>query len=323
MKFIDSSQLLVLSTDEVCSLPEEKLQNPDNFATFAQGIKIDPELLFSDKWQNISIGQDYKSLCDFIMKEMLPAFYDHSHLLSHGEVGIVITGIANYTLAPINGRVVGMDGLPTDYLTGAESVTFAIDPNILMAFCRGLTLAASESFLDEDDEWEDRDLSTTELELYGMPAGGANCLTDLGVCVSDASISGSCVNNASSCLANSGIIGGVCSANYTTCGVNGGGGSVCGGNVGACGANASAGGVCGGKASVCASNATLGSACGGNASACGTKASAGSTCGAKASACGVDVAGACPANAVACGINLPGDIVGACIVNILPFLPSC
>ncbi len=323
MKFIDSAQLLVLTADEICALPEEKLQNPDNFAAFAEGIHIDPELLFSPEWNNATIGNDYKSLCDFIMKDLLPAFYDYNHLLSHGEVDIVISGIANYTLAPVNGRVVAMDGLPTDYITGEESVTFRIHPDMLMAFCRGLTLAASESFLDDDDEWEDRDLSTTELELYGMPAGGNDCITNLGTCVSDASISGSCVSNASSCLGNTGIIGGVCAANYTTCGVNVGGGSVCGSNVGACGANGSVAGACGGKASTCAANVGAGSACGGNASACGTKASVGTACGAKASACGVDVAGVCPANAVACAINLPGDIVGACIVNILPLLPSC
>ena len=33
-------------------------------------------------------------------------------------------------------------------------------------------LDASEQYLQEDDEWEDRELSSAELELYGIPAGG-------------------------------------------------------------------------------------------------------------------------------------------------------
>ncbi len=326
MKFIDSNQLLVLSADEICALPQEKLQNPDNFAAFAKGIKIDPELLFSDKWQNASIGQDYKSLFGFVMKEMLPAFYDYNYLLANGEVGISITGIANYTLSPVNGRVVGMDGLPVDYVTGEETFSFSINPDMLMAFCRGLTLEASESFLSDDDEWEDREISSTELSLYGMPAGGSDVATacwDASECVSDMTIGSDCYANASACLGNSVPGGNGCGMNTNICGVNAGGVNGCYANGMVCGADVTAGTACGTAVGVCTANVTGGAVCGADASACGANVDTGAACGAKAGACGVDILGLCPANAVVCGINLPGDIVGACGINVLPLLPSC
>ncbi len=325
MKFIDSSQLLILNADEVCALPEEKVQHPENFKVFSKGIKIDPEQLFSQKWQNASIGNDYKSLCDFIMKEMLPAFYDHNYLLTHGEIGIVITGIANYTLAPINGCVVGMDGLPVDFITQQESFSFCIDPNILMAFCRGLTLQVSEAFLENDDEWEDRELNIAELNQYGMPAGGSDLSTNPIACLSDFLLGGgsSCQGNFGPCMVNSDLGGNLCSVDISGCALNGGGGTVCGTNVGACAAAVGGGAACGAATSACAANIGTGSFCGSDASACGADMNAGSSCGAKASACGVDILGFCPANAVVCGVNLPGDFVGACIVNIIPGLPSC
>ena len=370
MHIIDSSQMLTLDIEEICCLGENKISDTERFVHFANGIKIDPELLFSSNFANTSFDNTQRSIIDYVIFDMLPCFYDINHLKQYGDISFAVTGIGDYTLAAINERVVTMPGATTCLLSGEQSVQFTIDAMIFQAFCRGLVLDASKTLLAaEDDEWENRPFSVAELEQAGMPSGGfcqqnmdgngspcsyntapqasnlrgihevnlcganaSSCATKIstpgpcgantGACQINSSVGGACATNIGACFSKHSI-GTACAANASLCSKNAGIGSVCGANNGVCGAKLSAGTACGAKAGACGADLGGGSACGANAGSCSVKFKPGSGCGAKAGACVVDVGDLCPANAVVCVINVPGDIVGACIINIIPGLPSC
>ena len=141
MQVIDSNQLLVINREDVCAFGKDKISSPEHFLSFTQGIVLDAEQLFLDKWQDIQLTSPQATF-DFLMLEMLPSFYSYAHLAQHGEFGMTINGIGSFTIAPINGRVVVMTGAPVDYRTYEEVIDFAVDPDIFLAFCRGLMLNA-------------------------------------------------------------------------------------------------------------------------------------------------------------------------------------
>jgi hypothetical protein len=144
-----------------------------------------------------------------------------------------------------------------------------------------------------------------------------------------------CGANQSSCVSNLSS-GGVCGANASFCGNNASVDTACGGNGSACGNNFSIGTGCAANANACGGNTSGLTGCGSNVGACGAKAALDAVCAVNASACGANASlgsacavnagasavGACAANL--CVINVGNtDLISACLVNIIPLLPSC
>jgi len=144
----------------------------------------------------------------------------------------------------------------------------------------------------------------------GCAANNTSCNTNLG--------SGACAANATFCSTNLGLHN-ACAANGTACGLNLATATACAANVGACGVNGSMDSACGTNVGACGAKANIDSVCASNQGACGANA-------ALATACAVNVGG-CAANACvanACVINVGGgDVFSACLINIIPGLPSC
>ncbi|WP_028583671.1 hypothetical protein [Desulfogranum mediterraneum] len=152
--------------------------------------------------------------------------------------------------------------------------------------------------------------------------GVSACAANAGACGAKGSVGSACAANAGACGVNTSV-GSACAAKAAACGAKLSAATACAAKADACGAKLSAGTACGANADATGAGISAGSACGAKANACGVKVKPASVCGAKAGSCGVDVGDLCPANASACGVNLPGDIVSACAINIIPLLPSC
>ncbi len=361
---IDSSIPLTLSCDEVLQLSTVQIEGKSMFEKFTKGIQLNADILFSKYWNGIdgSMTNSAGYTLSFVMLEILPHCYDIKHLQSiGGSLGFKILGVGDFTIYAFNQRVVVLTGLPFDSEIEQEICDIQIVPDVFIAFLRGQLLGLSESILENDDEDEDRQISNAELQLYGMPSGGADgtsehcgtdaiacgadkashitCSADGVACGADAGFQGGCAADADVCGANA-ETGAVCASDAALCGANATAGTTCSANVEGCAANASAGEACVGNAIACAAAASAGVACAGDAGACGVDVAAADACAGKATACGADVAaGVCSANADACGVKAldlcpahagvcgidveDGDIVSACLINVIPGLPSC
>ncbi len=361
MYSIDSTIPLTLSSEEVLQLADFQITGKDKFKEFTAGFKIDSDLLLCDQWNSLdgSMSDSIAYSLNFVMLEMLPHCYDINHLSKIGGcLGLTINGVGDYSVYELNQRVVVLTGLPTDLQTNQSICDIAIAPEVFVSYLRGLLLSLSEDILEGDDEDENRQISDTELQLYGMPSGGKNsqchqdsaacaadksthvsCTADTKVCGADYNSHSHCTGDYSACGANVDA-GTNCNIDTSACGANVSAGRACAGNIEACAANASAGTICAGNAAACGAAVSAGTACAGNAAACGADVDVADGCAGKATACGADVSfGGCGANADACGARIldtcgahagacgvdidDGDPVSACAVNVIPGLPSC
>lgn len=343
---LDSVANLALRTEDVCALDVTRVSNPEQFRKFAEGIAIDGNFLHNERWSHTAPPQTASGVYDHVMHEMLPTVYNAAWLETQGgHFGIRLTGVGDYTVLAINRRVVTLSGLPTDVETGLEAIDFEMSPDIFLAFARGLLLNAAEDLLEEEDEFEDREISETELMLHGIPAGGA--------CGADASGTHTpCAINHTACGARA-VDAGACFTNAGACGALAGGATACGGNAYGCAVDAGGAAVCAANANGCAANTFAVGGCAANATACGAKAGAVLACAANATTCAANATGlgVCAANAGACAaklglpcsayavycvadasgglsiggcvVNLPGSPISACIINVIPLLPSC
>lgn len=349
MLTIDSVYTLALSVEDICQMSADKINKPNDFLAFHQGVELTPTLLLSQRWAHIGDGvalSQWQAI-DYVIMEMLPHFYKLECLEEQGGVlALSVTDVGDYTIYALNQRVVVLSGLPhcqTDIVT---HIHIACD--VFIAYLRGLLLDFSEDILADDDEDEDRPLSDTELQLYGMPAGGnvvvcaANtgkldvCVAKAGACAANTTHLIACAAKAMACGADApnviacgadatacgGNTGGAsaCAARAMACGANVGTGNVCAVKAGACAAAATAATACAAKATACAARASAGTACGADTGSCASKATAGNACGARATACGAKIAagGGCGAKAGACGVdigNLCAANASACGIN--------
>ncbi|MDE1461792.1 hypothetical protein [Spartinivicinus poritis] len=340
MLVVDSNRMLCLTAEEVVELSGDKLKNSDAFLTFASSIHLSEDVILEAAEMRFQIDTT-KDVFNVVIHDLLPKCLDIKKMHQFDYVGIRITGIGDYCLTAINGRLATFDGLPETGFTGEQVLSFEIAPDIFLAYCRGLLLEISDQVLEEDDEYEEVLLSPDEVEQYGIYGGNSSAHA----CAANASAGSGCVGNASACAANAGA-GTGCAANASACAANASVGSACAANasgcvnnasvVGACGQNytgcygkVGVAGACGGNAGVCAGNGSVVSGCAVNASACAGNVSAVTGCAANASACGGKASGVGIANTAcagkACGVDLgilpcAGDV---CPVNIIPFLPSC
>ncbi|PVZ72236.1 hypothetical protein [Pelagibaculum spongiae] len=166
--------------------------------------------------------------------------------------------------------------------------------------------------------------SFNNITLGGAIACGTNlsagnpCAADFIVCGAKTAIISPCALNASVCGAAASAVS-PCTANASACGTAAGVLNACAVNSGACGVNAGVGNACAANAGVCGAQTGALGACAANANACGADVQI--PCAALATACGVDAGGGIGVGV--CGINVPGDPVSACLINIIPLLPSC
>ncbi|MGB0893762.1 MAG: hypothetical protein ACPGUD_05090 [Parashewanella sp.] len=345
MLTIDSSAKFALSLDEICQLSKHQLNSPKKFKQFHDGVQLNPEVLLSERWSTIGthVSQSLAHTINYIMLEMLPNFYQFDNLEKQGGViGFQVLNVGGFTLYSMNQRVVVLNGLPFNIETKQPIIDIAITADIFIAYLRGLLLSISDEILDTDDENEDRELTNTELQLYGMPAGGADsasnacafdssscgidnvigtacgadsavcgrnfetgtvCTVDGDACGTDVAIGSVCGSDAAACGANIETAH-ACAADATACGGHASAAEACTGNTGGCAADADAATACAGNAEACGGHAGALNACAGNADACAAAASAGDLCAAKAGACAADAGtGTCAANADACAVN--------------------
>lgn len=170
---IDSISNLALSVDDVCSMDTSRVSSAKVFREFAKGISVPKGFLWNDRWQYLGNFQKPSAVFNCVMHEMLTLAYDTNRLESMGgHVGIRVTGVGEYMLVALNGRVVTFSGLPVDQVTGEEVCDIEIAPDVFLAFCRGVLLDVAGELLEQDDEYEFREISAGELALNGMPVGG-------------------------------------------------------------------------------------------------------------------------------------------------------
>ncbi|WP_133407815.1 hypothetical protein [Parashewanella tropica] len=349
MLTIDSSAKFALSVDDVCQMSRHQLSNPKAFKQFHQGVELNPNVLLSERWSNINSGvsQSLAHTVNYIMLEMLPNFYSLEELEKQGGViGFQVLNVGSYTLYSLNQRVVVLNGLPFNIETQKPNIDIAITADIFIAYLRGLLLSISDDLLDSDDENEDRELTNTELQLYGMPAGGIDSFIGgpdsfgamspgiaggIGAsvrdelvaeaCSIDKAVGSHCVADADACGRNF-KAGSLCTVDSDACGSDTAIGTVCANDAGACGANVEAAHACNGDASVCGGHASAAEACIGNVGGCAADANAASACAGNADACGghAGAANACAGDADACAAaamagDLCGGKAGACAAD--------
>ncbi|MGC4024514.1 MAG: pre-peptidase C-terminal domain-containing protein [Mesorhizobium sp.] len=172
MLVLDSVTNVALSVDDVCALDATRISNPHTFRKFAAGLRMEPDFLLNDRWSQLPALNSPAQMFGVIMLEMLPLCYDAAELEKlGGSFSIRIIGVGDYTFIAMNRRVITLFGLPIDAGTGIETLDLEIAPDVLQAFCRGLLLDIADDVLEED-EFEDREISSAELLLHGMPYGG-------------------------------------------------------------------------------------------------------------------------------------------------------
>jgi len=173
MLILDSVTNVALSVDDVCKLDGSRVSNPDIFRKFAGGLRLDENFLMNDRWAQLAPAKSPSALYGLIMQEMLPISYDANWLEAMGgSLSIRITDVGDYTLVAMNRRVVTLSGLPVDAVTNEQTFDLEIAPEVILSFCRGLLLDVAEDVLAEEDEFEDREISSAELLFNGMPSGG-------------------------------------------------------------------------------------------------------------------------------------------------------
>lgn len=183
MLILDSVANVALSVDDVCALDASRISNPVMFRKFAGGLRVDENFLLNDRWEKMPALNAPSLLFGAIMQEMLPVSYDAGWLEGlGGSFSIRITGVGEYTLISMSRRVVTLCGLPTDAVTNEQSADLEIAPEVMLAFCRGLLLEMADDVLADEDEFEDREISSAELLFNGMPSGGY----DFGASIKDA-----------------------------------------------------------------------------------------------------------------------------------------
>jgi hypothetical protein len=169
---IDGVSSMGLTMDNILSMDRTRVSDVKLFSVFAEGIKIDDEFLFSERWAP-SDAIPHSSTIDLVMFEMLPAAYDVDVLEKMGGcLGFRITDVGDYALISLNNRVVTLSGLPIAFETNSEILNCEISRDVFMGFCRGLLLDVADNMLEKDDEFENRRVSDGELIFNGMPSGG-------------------------------------------------------------------------------------------------------------------------------------------------------
>ena len=169
---IDGISSMGLSIDNILSMDRSRVSDVKLFSAFAEGIKIDDEFLFNERWTQSGAAPQTNPI-DFVMFEMLPSAYDLDILEKMGgSLGFRISGVGDYTLISLNNRVVTLSGLPIDFETNNEVLNCEISPDVFMGFCRGLLLDVADDMLEKDDEFESRVVSDGELIFNEMPSGG-------------------------------------------------------------------------------------------------------------------------------------------------------
>lgn len=318
MLTVDSVFTVALSVEDICQLPPDKVNDPKSFLAFHRGVALTPDLLLSECWgymgEDIALSQ--LQAIDYVIMEMLPHFYRLENLEEQGGiVALSVVDVGDYTIYSLNQRIVVLSGLPYSQTNTIPYIEIASD--VFIAYLRGLLLDFSEDILAEDDENEDRPLSDTELQLYGMPAGGnaVACATNTGginACVAKTGVCAANTSHIIACAAKSMVCGAntpnvvACGADATACGGNAAGANACIARANVCGANVGAGNVCAVKAGACGAAASTGAACAAKAAACGARASAATACGADSGACAAKAtaANACGARASTCGAKV-------------------
>lgn len=183
MLILDSVANVALSVEDVCALDASRISNPVMFRKFAVGLRVDEDFLLNDRWEKMPALNAPSMLFGAIMQEMLPVSYDAGWLEGlGGSFSIRITGVGEYTLISMSRRVVTLCGLATDAATNEQTIDLEIAPEVMLAFCRGLLLEMAEDVLSDEDEFEDREISSAELLFNGMPSGGY----DFGASLKDA-----------------------------------------------------------------------------------------------------------------------------------------
>lgn len=363
MLAIDTRGFLAYTASDVEGMDATRVSDIAAFRRFASGLTVTPDILLEDGWAVPSERTQKSIFDLMLLEMLPRFYSAQHINSIGGSFALTITGIASYTILSVNRRVVVLSGLPVDRTSGVEVVDLEIAPEVFLAYSRGVLLEIAEDLLDDDDENEDRIVSDAELILSGIPAGGQGRGQGRGaakqVVTSYSRPQSACGVAASTChIVNSvrgtGVGASVCGArtNAGVCGVATG---LCGANtsVSACasnhqisGANVTAS-MCGSNQGVCGARLAAIS-CGKNTAVCGTVAHAGH-CGTKGTLCGAAASiASCPVNYKICGakvgpemcamntlvcaanagglcaVNMPiGDPFSACVVNVIPLLPSC
>ncbi len=159
---------------------------------------------------------------------------------------------------------------------------------------------------------------------------GTACGTLAGLCGLKGTIVNACGVDVNGCGVKS-TIGWICGADAAVCAVKFGTPGVCGAATSACGAKIWTGRACAADAGACAADGEV-VACAARADACAADGGV-EACGVDAEVCGVDGGTeACGVDVGVCGTNAGGfcaidaavgDPFSACLINIIPGLPSC
>ena len=122
--------------------------NVESFSTFWSGISLHPRQLLEPRWRvSGSAGGGFAYFRAF-MHETLPESYDPSHLdRLGGRFCLRIIDVGGFTVMVVLGRVLTLEGLPTDGKTGEPLVHAEVEADIFMALCNELLAELAEATL--------------------------------------------------------------------------------------------------------------------------------------------------------------------------------
>ena len=140
-----------LSLAEITAPGRGYVSDPDAFAGFVTGLKLESWIIAEPAWRTAP-GRAGAPYFATLMHGAVPRFYDAAHLETlGGRFALRIAGLngrGDFTVTVMNRRVLTLSGLPHDAETGQPVIDAEIRAEAFLALCNDLLAELAQTTLD-------------------------------------------------------------------------------------------------------------------------------------------------------------------------------